>query len=364
MVEIGLFHSHLRHPGNFSQIDYDMHMQCHGQLWHMILSMRNPNQPQLRLFDVSAAGVREQNLIASPSDTRRPRPRLALVHPATRESDIAHARDVLAIDAEGRPVCRDSLAILEAIDMLERHDAREAIQELLTEGLFAQRAERFERHIAPFLRSLPGGRYDMGTPVEDKRHFVGESPCHPVELSPFRMSTLPVTNELYALFNPLHTKICSSNASKPAVNVSWHDATLFAMWMGCRLPSEAEWEYACAAGSPMEWACAAESDLSALAWYSDNAAGQMQPAGSRWPNAFGLFDMHGNVWEWCRDSYEQDFYANSPVIDPINLASPSVDKVCRGGSFVGLAEMCRTPYRFHEPAEFVASDLGFRLVAG
>jgi formylglycine-generating enzyme required for sulfatase activity/proteasome lid subunit RPN8/RPN11 len=363
MVEIGLFHSHLRHPGNFSRIDYDMHMQCYGQLWHMIISMRNPDLPQLRVFDVSGIGVREQNLIASPSDNPRPRPRLSLVNASTRDHDIAQAREALAVDVTGRPICRHSRAILEAIDTLERHDARDAIQELLIEGLFAGGAERFERHIAPLMRSLPGGSYDMGTPLSDKRHFVGESPCHRVQLSPFRMASVPVTNELYDLFDQQRPDVCSCNASKPAVNVSWYDATLFAMWMGCRLPTEAEWEFACAAGSAMDWACNDERELPVLAWYSDNAAGQMQPVGTRWPNAFGLFDLHGNVWEWCRDSYEQDFYAHSPTIDPVNLASPSVDKVCRGGSFNGLAEMCRTPYRFHEPAEFVASDLGFRLAA-
>jgi len=76
MMEIGLFHSHLRHPGNFSQIDYDMHMQCHSHLWHMIISVRNPDLPQLRVFDVTEAGVREQSLISSSSDLKPSRPRM------------------------------------------------------------------------------------------------------------------------------------------------------------------------------------------------------------------------------------------------------------------------------------------------
>ena len=83
--------------------------------------------------------------------------------------------------------------------------------------------------------------------------------------------------------------------------------------------------------------------------------------GTREPNSFGLFDLHGNVWEWCQDSYDQDYYFCSPVVDPLKIASPIVDKVSRGGGMLALSEMCRTRYRFHEPPAFRAADLGFRL---
>jgi formylglycine-generating enzyme required for sulfatase activity len=150
--------------------------------------------------------------------------------------------------------------------------------------------------------------------------------------------------------------------------VTWHEASLFAAWVGCRLPTEAEWEFACGGGSDAEWCCADEAELARHAWYSENAAGELHEVGTREPNRLGVFDCHGSVWEWCADAYDQDFYASSPSVDPAGPppdtgveAEPRVHRVCRGGSVHALAEMCRTRYRLHEPASFWAGDLGFRL---
>lgn len=354
MIEVALFHSHLRHPGNFSGIDFDMHTQCHGHLWHMILSMRNPHLPQVRVFDVAETGVREQRLL----------PDVYACNASGPTTDaIARARDILTLNPSGRPTCKDNRLIVEAVNGLLQSNDRQAIRSILIEGFLAGSAQRFSRWIAPMMHSLFGGLFAMGTPYSDCRHFVGESPRHTVELSSFRLATVPVTNELYALFNPRHTPPSAGEALKPAVNITWFDATVFAMWMGCRLPTEAEWEFACSANTPGEWATSDEKTLHRLAWFSENAAGEVRPVATRDPNAFGLYDLHGNVWEWCRDTFDQDFYAASPFTDPIRFGAASANKVCRGGSVHALAEMCRSSYRFHEPPGFYAADLGFRLAA-
>jgi formylglycine-generating enzyme required for sulfatase activity len=208
----------------------------------------------------------------------------------------------------------------------------------------------------------------MGTPQPNIRHFCGESPSHVVELSPFSIMQVPVTNELFSIFNPLYRDIPIRDQQRPAVNLTWFDATVFAMWMGCRLPTEAEWEFACGGGSEGDWCCEDEKMLAKYAWYSDNSGGEIQIVGTREANLFGLYDFHGNIWEWCQDIYDQDFYSYSPIIDPV-LSSPPpkftttypFDRVCRGGCMHSFSEMCRTHYRFHEPPDFRANDLGIRL---
>ena len=356
MVEVGLFHSHLRHPANFSQIDFDLHTQRYDHLWHMIISVRNPVLPQLRVFDVTTTEVCE----------------LAITHTQSCESKPNRSQhaieggyhlhtgfdELLKLDPAGLPAYKDNRAIVLAIQTLLRSNDHEAINELLIEGLLAGSRERYERYIASTMRLLEGGSFEMGS--ANHRHFVGESPQHTVKISPFRMGSTTITNELYAHFDPRRNNVASSDPQKPVVDVTWYDATLFALWMGCRLPTEAEWEFACASGSSGEWACDEEL-LPRFAWYSDNSFGILRVVGSREANSLDLFDLHGNVWEWCHDSYGPNYYAESVTVDPVKISTMLDDKVCRGGSINALSEMCRTRYRLHEPADFFASDLGFRL---
>jgi formylglycine-generating enzyme required for sulfatase activity/proteasome lid subunit RPN8/RPN11 len=369
MVEVGVFHSHLRHPANFSQIDYDLHMQRFDNLWHLIISARNPELPQLRAFGVSEDGVRELTLVSDEEPTNH-QPSCRCPNPEVTEQAIRQAAQLLKLDSSGRPLCKNNRAIYTAVNALLSAGHGEAIDELLTNGFLGASHRRYAEYVAPRMGFIEGGRFHMGTSPVQTRHFCGESPCHAVELSPFSLSQVQVTNELFSLFDETRLNVPAGETQMPVVNVTWYDAAVFAMWMGCRLPSEAEWEFACGSGSESEWCSGEETCLSRYAWYSENSGGAIHPVGTREPNAQGLFDLHGNVWEWCRDNYEPCYYSRSPVLDPANLDSPaadfavnSTDKVCRGGSVHALSEMCRTRYRFHDPAEFWGADLGFRLAS-
>jgi formylglycine-generating enzyme required for sulfatase activity len=124
---------------------------------------------------------------------------------------------------------------------------------------------------------------------------------------------------------------------EPVVQVSWNDARAFCGWLSdrekrlYRLPTEAEWEYACRAGSTTSWASGdSPEDLESLAWTPNSGSPTTHRVGSKAPNAFGLFDMHGNVWEWCLDSYGA--YPHGPVIDPTGPPAGK-SRVLRGGAW-------------------------------
>lgn len=368
MVEVGIFHSHLRHPANFSGIDFDLHTERFDNLWHMIISMRNPTFPQLRAFSVTHEGVRELPVLTPPSINQKElSEKQAPPDEYTCDRAITQARTLLELDKFGRPKYNNYKALFIAIDSLLQTRQNEAITELLTEGFLRGCTHRFLEYIASGMRLLPGGRFQMGTDYTNARHFCGETPRHDINLSPFYIGHMPITNELFGLFDQRWLDVPHHDLQKPATGVTWFDATVFALWMGCRLPTEAEWEFACGGGSEGEWCCEEEM-LSQYAWYSENSQGTTHTVGTRAANQFHLYDLHGNVWEWCQDNYHQDYYASSPIIDPVNIPPSSdrkgaytFDKVCRGGSIHALSEMCRTRYRFHEPADFLAEDLGFRL---
>ena len=160
-------------------------------------------------------------------------------------------------------------------------------------------------------------------------------------------------------------------ADNPVENVSWDDAVEFCRRLSelpaekeagnvYRLPTEAEWEYACRAGTTTMYSFGDdESKLGDCDWFSENSGTKTHPVGGKKPNAWGLYDMHGNVWEWCQDLYGD--YPSGPVTDPTGPATGS-DRVYRGGSWYGTAVYCRSANRHWYLPSYRSINLGFRVV--
>ena len=201
--------------------------------------------------------------------------------------------------------------------------------------------------------------------------LMGESEvAHEVTLTkPFKMGVHEVTQTQYERLmgvNPSHFK----DADNPVEKVSWEDAVEFCRGLSelpaekaagnvYRLPTEAEWEYACRAGTTTMYSFGDdESDLGDYAWYRNNSGNKTHPVGSKLPNSWGLYDMHGNVREWCKDWMED--YPSGAVTDPTGSASGSY-RVARGGCWLHPAEVCRSAIRSwlrpsHRPFHY-----GFRV---
>ena len=149
----------------------------------------------------------------------------------------------------------------------------------------------------------------------------------------------------------------------PVIYVSWYGANEYAKWIGGALPTEAQWEYACRAGSTTAYCFGDSSDsLGDYAWYDDNSDGHTHPVGQKKPNAWGLYDMHGNVWEWCADWYDSSLYEDET--DPTGPTSgPSVIKdihVMRGGCKICCVD-CRSASRHYTSAGATYANIGFRV---
>ena len=150
----------------------------------------------------------------------------------------------------------------------------------------------------------------------------------------------------------------------PVEQVSWDDAQSFIKKLNerndgftYRLPTEAEWEYACRAGTTGDYA----GNLSEMAWYSENSENRTHTVGQKQPNAWGLFDMHGNVYEWCQD-WHHDSYNGAPTDGSAWLGGVQLYRVLRGGSWTFNANYSRSAYRFRNPPDNRNSNFGFRVV--
>ncbi len=292
---------------------------------------------------------------------------------------------------------------------------------------------------------LPGGTFQMG----DEQGGSDERPVHPVRVPAFAMGRTPVTWRDYLRYceatgkhwpkwlelgNEYHVETGKNDRyakigvgrealDLPVVGISWDDARAYCAWLSDQtseryaLPSEAQWEYACRAGTATRWYCGdTAAGLADYAWCSENAGGRLHPIGQKRANAWGLYDMHGNVWEWCADWYASDYYqqlaeapratassaeqaasggpqpasgwrriarafgfgANNAAVDASGNAaaasgvqqsaseSPSgpetgSSRVIRGGSWDFDADYCRAAYRDFGHPSYRYDYLGFRL---
>jgi formylglycine-generating enzyme required for sulfatase activity len=212
---------------------------------------------------------------------------------------------------------------------------------------------------------VPGGSFLMGSPENETGHSDKEKPRRRVTVGDFYIGKYEVTQAQWRAVmggNPSHFK----GDDLPVENVSWNDAKEFCRRLSemtgakYRLPTEAEWEYACRAKTDGAHA----GDLDAMAWYGNILDVKTHPVGRKQPNAFGLYDMHGNVWEWCEDDWHKS-YENAP-----NDGSAWVDKpkrgayrVVRGGDWNDNAVICRSANRSADaPGSSLAAFLGFRVV--
>ena len=215
---------------------------------------------------------------------------------------------------------------------------------------------------------IEGGSFEMGCTSEQADECLQpEKPAHPVFVHSFSICKYTVTQRQWREVmgkNPSDVR----NDDLPVTNVSWNDAQKFITrlnnFLGTeyRLPTEAEWEYAARGGTLANGLkYSGGSDIYTLAWYKDNADGQPHIAGKRKDNELGLYDMSGNVWEWCSDWYGP--YPTDTETELINPAGPETgtERVLRGGYFEGPALFCRVSCRNKSKPDFAASMFGLRL---
>lgn len=218
---------------------------------------------------------------------------------------------------------------------------------------------------------IPAGHFTMGSSVKEQGRLEDEGPQHDVTISkPFYMGIYPVTLNQYKAVMQQTPKFVRkpSDPLEPALGVSPNDAEKFChkvteeTGMPSRLPTEAEWEYACRAGSKTRFSFGDdENELGNYAWYGSNSQNMSQPVGSKKPNAWGLYDMHGNVFEWCSDCYS-DSYSMAQNVDPRGSTSGS-RHVLRGGSWAFGPDYCRSAARFKAEGDYKGTYVGFRLLA-
>jgi formylglycine-generating enzyme required for sulfatase activity len=237
---------------------------------------------------------------------------------------------------------------------------------------------------------LPGGEFTIGSVKES----ADEKPAHKVTLAPFLIDCTEVTGEMFAkaeLPNPGHWQ---DDPKMPVEQIRWRDARAYCNerslmeglapcydeskpgWPcnfdadGYRLPTEAEWEYAARAGGAGRYGSVDAAKLKQSAWFDANSGNRTHPAGTRKPNDWGLYDMLGNVSEWCQDIYAADYYAKSPAENPQGPeaeGAAAAKRVMRGGNWKSSADMCRVTFRQGQltgdtDACFTTDYCGFRCV--
>jgi len=254
--------------------------------------------------------------------------------------------------------------------------------------------DRMEEGIDIELVQLPAGTFLMGSSSQYTEYeieisedefvtlYTWERPVHAVTLDAFKISSTEITQEQYKKVMGVYPSKFAGFLNLPVENVSWQDAVAFcnelsemtglqpcydlSSWQcdfsrnGFRLPTEAEWEYACRGGSDLEWgAGAGEGDLGRMAWFRGNSYNMTNPVRSLASNLAGLYDMQGNVWEWCNDFI--GWYNCNHQTNPTG-PSQGKQRVVRGGCWASAAVDCRPSVRRGRYQDYKDRYLGFRIV--
>ena len=268
----------------------------------------------------------------------------------------------------------------------------ECMNELAQRFIFTTAVERQQAISYKKARSgmvyIPGGSFVMGSPKGEGgydplgifKEGTDEHPQHEVYVDAFYMDKCEVTNAQYKTFcdttgisypsNPvgdLDLTYFLKRPNYPVVNVSWYSAAEYAAWVGKRLPTEAEWEYACRAGTTTAYNVGDNISLNDANYRGELGKDKWywtSPVGSFAPNAWGLYDMHGNAEEWCSDWYGKDYYEDSPSKNPLGPPKQLVNflryRVVRGGSYGSDSINLRSARRNSSDPDFKHSDRGFR----
>jgi formylglycine-generating enzyme required for sulfatase activity len=236
---------------------------------------------------------------------------------------------------------------------------------------------------------IKGGTFQMGCTREQNKCDGDERPVHRITLSDYSISRFEITNRQYCVFlnendidrdgregrtalihiDNSHCQIKYRNgkfvaregrAHHPVVEVTWNGAQAFCQWAEGRLPTEAEWEYAARGGhKSTQTRYSGSNHVDTVAWYDSNSNGQAHPVGAKKPNELGIYDMSGNVWEWCFD-----WYGDYPKENRKNPKGPKRGQsvVVRGGSWLYYGSFCRVANRGSSAPEYAFNNYGFRLV--
>lgn len=225
---------------------------------------------------------------------------------------------------------------------------------------------------------IPSGSFNMGSDCGDS----DELPIHSVNIESFDIMTTEVTQGMWEEvmgmtiqdqrnLSGYDYEIMGEGDTYPIYYVSWNECENFVIRMNeldseytYRLPTESEWEYACRAGSQTKYYWSdddSESKMDIYCWYDENSNSWIHPVGQKEPNEWGLYDMTGNVFEWCEDSYN-DSYDTAPIDGTARIDTESESRIYRGGSINSSVYYCRSAYRGAVSYYVSHSDVGFRLV--
>ena len=242
--------------------------------------------------------------------------------------------------------------------------------------------------------SINGGNFKMGSPSYEANRMADEGPVHEVFVDSFWMGKFEITWDLFHLFmsreidenqaisninNEVNLEVDAVSAATtpyvemsfgmgtdgyPAISMTQLSASKFCEWLSAmtgnyyRLPTEAEWEYACRAGSNTPYSFEDENQISDYAWYDENSDGKYHKVGEKKPNPWGLHDMHGNVSEWTLDQYKPTTYQRSDtlILNPLENATKLYPRVARGGSFMDRSYRLRSSARLASNKKWKKQD--------